>query len=606
MARYSSDTNIEKVLKEISQQDFYEGQIFHIEKIEKKKPQYGVLNHQISPKILSWLKQRNFQLYIHQSEAINNILDNKNVVIVTATASGKSLAYNIPVLNSLLTDLNSTALYIFPQKALTQDQYTKLIDITNYLGIPSTDIGIYDGDTEKEEKARIRRESRLIMTNPFGLHYYLPYKNLWTRFFKNLRYIIIDEMHQYRGIFGSNFAQVLRRLTRVLREFDAHPIYILCSATIKNPSEVAQKLTGQENFTVINNDGAPNPGRYFVFWDLPLLGTSDMYKSPHTQTRYLFNYIVDHDIQTLAFTKSRKMAELNAYYSKLYFKQKDDEVLYNSIISYRAGLNPDDRRKIENGLRNRDIIGVYATNALELGVDIGSLECSILSGFPGTIASMWQQVGRAGRMYNPDTSIESLSFLIPMQDPLDLYYVHHPEEVLTKPHESCNINLDNKYILKNHIKCATKEAPLTEKDANLFGSKYEQVVHQLEEEGVIKKKGTRYFYNSTDNFPPGSVNLSSISDNEFKVILNRNDGRPPVITYEVKSYVFKELHPGAVYLYMAEPYKVENLDIEGKMVILSQDEVRYTLIPGSLRIYSSEGNPMYQKLNSVLISIVEM
>jgi len=565
------DTNIEEILDDITKQSFYENQIIHIEKIPKKPPVYGDLNLTVHPKIQVYLKTKNLTLYSHQTEAINAIFKGKNVVLVTSTASGKSLAYNIPVLHSILSEPDSCAIYLFPMKALTQDQLEKLNEMASFLGIDPKNFGIYDGDTPSEEKRRIRSESRIILTNPYGFHYYLPYKHLWTRVFSNLKYIIIDEIHQYKGIFGSNFAQVLRRFLRALNSFGVTPTFILCSATIKNPEEVAKKLTGQE-FLIVDNDGSPNPGRYFVMWDLPMEKNTDIYKSPHTQTRNLFNYIVQRDLQTLAFVRSRKMAELNAYYSRITLEKQDRKALVDRVISYRAGLKPDDRRRIEQSLRDRNVLGVYSTTALELGVDIGSLDCTILSGFPGTVSSMWQQVGRAGRKYNPHIGIECISFLIPLPNPLDLYYVNNPQELMTKPHEICHINLDNKYIVENHLKCAAKEAPLTEKDEILFGKSFSDAVQSLEKKNIVKKRGNRYYYNSTEQFPPQSVSLNSIRESDFQIIIERKKGQSSLITYEEKSYVYKELHEGAIYLYMAEPYRVHELDLKNKVVKLSKDE----------------------------------
>ncbi len=516
------------------------------------------------------MKSNQFELYSHQTEAINAVQAEKNVVIVTSTASGKSLAYNIPVLQSLLSEPDSCAIYLFPQKALAQDQSTKLKEIMGFLDLEDKLLGVYDGDTSSEEKRRIRQESRLIITNPYGFHYYLPYKHLWTRIFRNLKYIIIDEIHHYKGIFGSNFAQVMRRFMRALNSFGAKPIFILCSATIKNPEEVAKKLTGQE-YIIVDKDGSPNPGRYFVMWDLPMEKHSDVYKSAHTQTRYLFNYIVQQDFQTLAFVRSRKMAELNAYYSRKALEKQDKNALIDRVVSYRAGLKADDRRRIEQSLRDRNVLGVYSTTALELGVDIGSLDCTILSGFPGTVSSMWQQVGRAGRKYTPDIGIECVSFLIPLPNPLDLYYVNNPQELMSKPHELCHINLDNKYILENHLKCAAKEAPLTEKDEALFGKSFSDAIESLEQKNLVKKKGKRYYYNSTEQFPPRSVSLNSIRESDFQIIIERDKGQSTLITYEEKSYVYKELHEGSIYLYMATPYRVHELDLTNKVVKLSKD-----------------------------------
>jgi DEAD/DEAH box helicase domain-containing protein len=558
-------------LHNITNENFYENQIIHIEKIPKSPPIFGKLRHTLHPKIEEWLKFHKFDLYSHQSEAINNVFDGKNVVIVTSTASGKSLAYNIPVLHSLLTEEGSCAIYLFPQKALAQDQSIKLREIFKFLKIKSKMLGVYDGDTKSEEKRRIRRESRVIITNPYGFHYYLPYKHLWTRIFQNLKYIIIDEIHHYRGIFGSNFSQVMRRFMRALNSFGVNPIFILCSATIKNPEDVAQKLTGKK-FAVVDRDGSPNPGRYFVMWDLPMEKDSDLYKSAHTQTRNVFNYLIKQDLQTLAFVRSRKMAELNAYYSRKVLERTEQDSLVDRVISYRAGLKADDRRRIEQSLRDRNVLGVYSTTALELGVDIGTLDCTILSGFPGTVSSMWQQVGRAGRKYNSDAGIECVSFLVPLPNPLDLYYVNNPEELMSKPHEMCQINLDNKYILENHLKCAAKESPLTEKDEKLFGKSFTEAIESLEKKKIVKKKGKRYYYNSTEQFPPRSVSLNSIRESDFQIIIERENGQSTLITYEEKAYVYKELHEGSIYLYMAVPYRVQELDLKNKVVKLSKDK----------------------------------
>lgn len=566
-----TEKNMEKVLNQLRRQSFYEDQILHIQKFEKRPPVLRELQSEIDPQIEKWLDSNAFSLYSHQVQAVDGILSGNNIIVVTSTASGKSLGYNIPVLHSLLNEEHSTFLYLFPQKALARDQYEKILEAFEFCGIEKELVGVYDGDTPKDEKARIRKNARLIITNPYGLHWYLPHKHLWTRVWRNLKYIVIDECHHYRGIFGSNFAQVVRRLKRILRNYRKKPQFILSSATIRNPMELAQKLTGEQQFLVISKDGSPDPGRYFVLWDLPMYGDSDQYKSAHTQTRYLFNYVVERGLQTLSFTLSRKMAELNAYFSKRYFSENDNIPLAESIISYRAGLNPRDRRRIEKGLRDGDLLGVYATSALELGVDIGSLECTLLSGFPGTIASMWQQIGRAGRQYDPKKGIEALSFLVPMANPLDLYYVRHHEELFEKQPEFCNINLENEYILKGHVKCASKESPLSSKDDDVFGQKYKNVIEDLEDEGTIKKRGKRYYYNGRERFIPKSVNLSGIPDNDYKVIIETIDG-DVIVTHEEKGYVFKEMHEGAIYLYMAQPYRVRELNFETKTVYLEPDD----------------------------------
>jgi len=575
------DLNLfEYLISDLKKQSFYENQIVHIEKIEKRPPKYQDLKHKLHINIENWLELQNFKFYSHQAQAIDAILDGNNVIITTSTASGKTIAYNIPVFHSLLTDEKSTFLYIFPYKALAQDQYNKLLEMADELEIDNNLFGVYDGDTPQDEKNRIVRESRVILTNPYGLHLYLPYIQRWSRIWRNLKYIIIDECHHYRGVFGTNFAFLLRRLKRIvesLKPTSSKPKFILTSATISNPKEHAVNLTSEEDFCLIDDDGSPNPGKYIVLWDLPIIKETDQYKSPHTQTRYIFNYLIERNIQTLAFTLSRKMAELNAYYSKNYFIDNlKKEWIADLIISYRAGILPTHRREIENGLREKKFFGVYTTNALELGIDIGSLDATILSGFPGTIASMWQQIGRAGRNYDEDLNVGSISFIVPMVNSLHLYYIRNPEELFTKSHERCNINLENPYIIKAHLKCAAKEMPISIKDSKLFYKKFDQAIIELVKDGTLKQINNKYIYNSTDKSPAFSVSLNGIPENDFKIIINKDDGSK-IELYESKNYVFKEMHPGAVYLYMTEPYHVDELDLEKKIVFLSpHKEPTYT------------------------------
>ncbi|MHA1899221.1 MAG: DEAD/DEAH box helicase, partial [Promethearchaeota archaeon] len=328
-----------------------------------------------------------------------------------------------------------------------------------------------------------------------------------------------------------------------------------------------------KGFKLINKDGSGNPGRYLFFWSLPLYKDTDDYKSPHTQTRHIFNFMVERGVQTIAFTRSRKMAELNASYSKRMFKNNGKSHLATRIMSYRAGYLKEHRRLIEEGLKEKKFLGVYATNALELGVDIGTLECSILSGYPGTISSWWQQIGRAGRKHELDSSTPGRinfagSFYVPLANPLDFYYLNHPEELLEKPHENCYIDLKNKYILANHLKCAAKEMVLIPQDLEMFGESMEDRLIELEEQGEVKKAGKNYYYSGKESFVPKSVKLTSRSDDSFQVVLKQKYNRKPVITSEDKNYAIKELHPGAIYYYMTEAYIVTEFDYDKMKIIL--------------------------------------
>ncbi|MFX0075953.1 MAG: DEAD/DEAH box helicase, partial [Candidatus Hermodarchaeota archaeon] len=413
--------DFEDFLKFIKAQDFYCGQITHIEHIPELKPRFEALDKPLRKRLERWLNNKGIKLWRHQAEAINSIKQGNNTVIVTSTASGKSLCYNLPVLDYLLTNEKATSLYLFPTKALARDQYAQLIEILKDTNIKEHRIGVYDGDTTSDEKRRILASANIIITNPYGLHYYLPwFKQNWRRVCSNLKYIVLDEIHIYRGIFGSNFALLLRRLKRILDIFGVKPVWILSSATINNAKEFCEKLIGEE-FVVIDKDDSPSGAKKVILWDLPYDKASGEYRSAHQETKNLFvtHLKYKNGIQTLTFTLSRKMAELQAIWTK-----KALPVIKDRISSYRAGISKKKRREIEIKFKNKNLLGVSSTNALELGIDIGSLDATISSGFPGTVSSFRQQIGRSGR-----GSDLSISTFIPMQNPLDLFYVHNPNQL---------------------------------------------------------------------------------------------------------------------------------------------------------------------------------
>ena len=343
--------NIDEFLEYVKLQKFYNNQIVHIETIPSKTAEFGGLDIPLHNSLMNWIIKKDIRLWSHQADAINHILKGKNVVIATSTSSGKSFCYNFPVLDSILNNPNITALYLFPRKALTQDQYSELIKLVEDLGLDKTLIGIYDGDTSSEDKRRIRQIANLVMTNPYALHQYLGFfQKLWYRICKNLKYIIIDEIHLYKGIFGTNVALLLRRLKRLLEIYNVHPQWILCSATINDPKGFAENLVG-EQFELVNNDGSPSGAKKVILWDLPYDDLKNEYRSGNTESRNLFKCHLEHGIQTLMFTTSRKLAELQASWVKRELFQ-----LTNRISTYRAGLSKEDRREIEHGLKLKKLL----------------------------------------------------------------------------------------------------------------------------------------------------------------------------------------------------------------------------------------------------------
>ncbi len=560
--------DFEEFLLYLKKQDYYNDQISHIQYIPKKEPLFGTLKKPLKKRLERWLDTNNIKLWGHQAEAINAIREGKNTVIVTSTASGKSLCYNLPVLQTILEeDPNSTAIYIFPTKALARDQYFVLSKLMVDTNIKPERVGTYDGDVDPYEKRQILTNANVIITNPYGLHFYLPwFKQKWSRICKNLKYIVLDEIHIYRGIFGSNFSLLLRRLKRILETYNINPIWILSSATINNAKNFAEKLIGEE-FVIIDKDDSPSGAKNVILWDLPYDDISHKYRSAHQETKNLYVSHLKKGIQTLTFTLSRKMAELQAIWTRQTLPQ-----LKEKIVSYRAGISKRKRREIEQDFKNKKLLGISSTNALELGIDIGSLDATICSGFPGTISSFKQQIGRSGR--GEDVSI---STLIPMANPLDFFYVHNPEILFGPIKEEVLITQNNKYILKNHLCCASKEIPIKIDDYQKFGiEKKEFFIKCLEElvnDSLLMKRGDRYYWKG-DFFPNEKFGLSNLSDRTFKVILRIN-GREEFLTAEDDSYVFRDLHHGAIYLYEAETYIVEELDIDEKKVYIAKADVDY-------------------------------
>lgn len=533
----------------------YKQQIVHVEEIPAREARYAELDVPLPSRLTEALaKLAITQLYQHQAEAVDAARSGQHLIVTTPTASGKSLCYNAPVLETLLLEQGSRALYLFPTKALAQDQKGKLEALALH---PVVTVATYDGDTPKEERSWVKRHARLVITNPDMLHVgILPYHSSWATLFRNLRYIVVDEAHIYRGVFGAHVANILRRLRRVATHYGAKPQFIACSATIANPDELFTRLTGL-GAAVVSGDGAPTGKKHFIFWNPPVFDkATGARKSSNGEATTLFTTLVSGGVRTIAFTRARKQAELLLTYARRGFENTAQPHLSEKVISYRAGYTPQQRRDIERRLFDGELTGVTATNALELGVDIGGVDACVITGYPGTVASTWQQAGRAGRRQG-----ESLAVLIAADNPLDQFLMRRPEYFFGRSHEHATLDPLNKHILGGHLLCAAYELPLTERDYRYFGGKDSEervrwVAHRLCEEGVLAARGEQLIYSASE-YPAGLMNIRSASANQYTII---DENRGTVLGTVEEARAFDTLHPGAVYLHMGESYLVESLD----------------------------------------------
>ncbi len=538
----------------LSTQSSYADQMVHIEHLPARAAKYAGLEEPLVDRLQVCLEQRGItSLYTHQAEAVNNIRQGKNVMVATPSASGKTLCYNIAVIQTLLTDPDSRALYLFPTKALAQDQLRSLREFFSPELFTAEEFATFDGDTPPAERAEIRKRARIILTNPDMLHVgILPNHQSWSRLLYHLKYVVIDEAHNYRGVFGSQVAGVLRRLRRLCRLYNANPQFIACSATIANPGEHAEKLTGLP-FTVVSNDGSPNGGKDFVFWNPPLIDDAkSLRRSPNSEATNLFTELVSRDIRTLTFARTRRLTELIYRYSR----DKLNGIkpaLARRIKAYRAGYLPEERRQIEQALFSGKLLGAVATTALELGIDIGDLEATILTGYPGSIASTWQQAGRSGR-----GKARSLSFLIALDNPLDQYFMRHPGFFFGKSNEHALVNPDNAYILNAHLLCAAWESPLTDGDAAFFGTFFASAIAELEGRGMLRKRRGKWYLAPSIAYPAQAINIRSTSGENVAVI--DPDSGALLETVESNMAIF-QIHPGAIYLHQGEAYLVTGLDL---------------------------------------------
>lgn len=508
---------------------------------------------EIRDELMEILKNRGIKkFYSHQVEGISLIRQRQNVVVMTPTASGKSLIYNIPVIESILENPETKALYIFPLKGLEQDQMKNFNELfATVTGIEGC--AVYDGDTTPYRRKKIRENiPNVIFTNPDMIHFALnPFHKKWEDFFKNLKYIVVDEIHTYRGVFGSHVSHVFRRLRRICNYWGSNPQFIACSATIANPKELAETLIGVP-FNAVDKSGAPQSGKHFIFLN-PL-------DSPYTEATRIFLKCINSGLRTILFTKARKITELIYKWSI-----ERAPLLSDKISPYRAGFLPSERRDIEQKLFSGELMGVISTSALELGVDIGGLDVCILCGYPGSVSSTWQRAGRVGRHGQ-----ESLILMIAIKDALDHYFISHPDVFLEKPHEASICDPSNKNILKKHLVCAADEVYLRADDPIYEIDKASDIVKELVVEGSLKtgKLGDIWF--SRKRMPQREIGIRTI-------------GRPLKLKDESGRHIgdldgrriYREAFIGAIYLHMGKQYRVLNLDLERNEAVCREVDVNY-------------------------------
>jgi DEAD/DEAH box helicase domain-containing protein len=518
---------------------------------KKKEGQYRPFPNSVHPKIKEAFQKEGIErLYSHQADAIEAVQNGKDVVVVTPTASGKTLCYNLPVLNTKLSMPFSKAFYLFPTKALSQDQMVELQKLIERIGEPVTTF-TYDGDTPQDARQAIRSKGDIVITNPDMLHTgILPHHTKWVSFFQNLKFVVIDELHTYRGVFGSHMTNVLRRLDRICRFYGSKPQFICCSATIANPKELAEKLLERE-VLLVDQTGAPSSEKIFIFYNPPVVNKELGIRRSHIHAaRQLAAPFIEQGIQTILFATSRLYVEVLTKYLKDRFEKKLEDK--GRIRGYRGGYLPEVRREIEKGLREKEVKAVVSTNALELGIDIGDLETCVIAGYPGTIASTYQQAGRVGRR-----SEKSVAILVARSQPLDQFIIENPDYFFGKPPEHGLVNPDNLLILLSHIQCAAFELPF--RDGEEFGREnLGEMLKYLEDKGTLHHVGQNWHW-TQDAYPAEKVSLRSTSEENF-VVVDTTKRKEEVIAEVDFTGAHTTLYEGAVYLCQSEIYTVEKLD----------------------------------------------
>jgi len=577
--------DVAALLERIKSRQDYAGQLEHVEMLPERPGQFEIPSDPLPEALQQLLTRQGIdQLYSHQVAGLETARAGRDWVMVTGTASGKTLCYNLPIVETALADRDARALYLYPTKALAQDQLKGLLELVGGDDELAAEIrpGVYDGDTPTAQRRRIRGEANLVLSNPDMLHAaILPYHPKWSSFFSELRYVVIDEVHTYRGILGAQVSAVLRRLLRVCAHYGSRPLFLSTSATIANPGELVGRLVGRQ-VEVIDDDGSPRGRKYFALWNPTPLGADSLARrSPNDDAVLWMNEALAADGQVLAFTRTRQAAELIHRYARQSLVQSHSPHA-DHVRAYRGGYLPNERRAIEQELFAGKLRAVAATNALELGIDIGSLDVALLVNYPGTIASTWQQAGRSGRRQD-----ESLAVLLAGNDPVDQYLLRHPDYFFAQSPEHAAVDPDNPYVLAKHLQAAAFELPLTSSDMQQFGPLAEPIVQALcDERRLVDIEGE--FYHPGGQNPTVGVSLRHMSDNTFSIVERNGGGKTGkggmgapgegehTVIANVDSMSAPELvYPEAVYLHHGETYLVRTLDLDGKLAYVERRETDY-------------------------------
>jgi len=559
---------VEQLVDSLKRDNLFMEKVTRWETLPARPAQYAPFPEAFDDRLRAALARHGVhQLYTHQAQSYRAIQDGQDVVVVTPTASGKTLCYNLPVLTQILKDPDSRALYLFPTKALSADQVAELYELIQLMGVDIKSY-TYDGDTPGAARRAVRQAGHIVVTNPDMLHSgILPQHTKWVKLFENLKYIVIDEIHTYRGVFGSNLANVLRRLMRLCAFYGSHPQFILCSATIANPKELAETLIGRE-VTLIDQNGAPCGEKHFVFYNPPVVNQQlGIRRGVVPETRRITEMLFKCGIQSITFAKSRLQVEVLTRY----LKDLARDPLGNSgrVRGYRGGYLPSERREIEKGLRAGTVDAVISTNALELGIDIGALDACVLCGYPGTIASAWQQAGRAGRRRG-----SSIVFFVASSAALDQYIISHPDYFLHQSPEHALLNPDNLYVLLSHFKCAAYELPFD--DGEIFGNvtSTQELLDYLTESHILRHVEGRYHWMAED-FPASEISLRSAAAENFIIIDTTNAAHHRVVGEMDRYTVPMLLHENAIYMHEGQQYQVEKLDFDACKAFIRQVDVDY-------------------------------
>jgi len=555
---------LDDALQQLRAANALPGELAAWREIPARPPRFGPFPPVTSARLLEALRSRGIEaLYSHQAHAFGAVAQGEHVVVVTPTASGKTLCYNLPVLQSLLDDPEGRALYLFPTKALAQDQMQELHDLVGALNVDIRTF-TYDGDTPGDARRKVRDAGHIVVTNPDMLHSgILPHHTKWMKLFENLRFVVIDELHQYRGVFGSHVGNVIRRLHRVCRFYGSDPIFICCSATIANPKELAENLVGRP-MHVVDDNGAPAGPRVIAVYNPPVVNSElGIRGSAVSAAQEIGRRLLQAGVQTIVFAPSRVRVELLLRHLRDSLKHRIGEP--PKVEGYRSGYLPNERRAIERGLREGRVRGVVATNALELGIDIGSLEAAVLTGYPGTLASAWQQMGRAGRRHSL-----AFSVIVTSSSPLNQYVASHPEYLFETPPEAGLIDPDNLLVRISHIKCAAFEVPFAEGEE--FGPSTGELLELLAGDGILVKAGGRYHW-MTEVYPAESVSLRSAAIDNFVVI--EQGPKPRVIGEVDRAAAPLLIHDEAIYMHGGRQYHVDRLDWHEKKAYVRAVDVDY-------------------------------